>query len=128
MVAGRPTRTNESPARTGERTGFSGTLIGTFRGEPGGSGESSRLIRLHSPDSSGNKVTIEGALERCITRDRDPMHTPTLARIIVECAVLGAAVVPDRQRTNLPAESAGKLWLNGNPHPKIYNRPGRRPL
>src|SRR5215467_11047354 len=38
--------------------------------------------------------------ERRITRDGDPMHTPTLARIIVECAVLGAAVVPDRQRTN----------------------------
>jgi hypothetical protein len=61
--------------------------------------------------------------ERCITRDGDPMHTPTLARIIVECAVLGAAVVPDRQRTNLPAESAGKLWLNGMRHQKIENRP-----
>src|SRR6266702_3349365 len=61
--------------------------------------------------------------ERRITRDGDPMHTPTLARIIVECAVLGAAVVPDRQRTNLPAESAGKLWLNGMRHQKIENRP-----
>src|SRR5262249_41277554 len=62
-------------------------------------------------------------LPRRITRDGDPMHTPTLARIIVECAVLGAAVVPDRQRTNLPAESAGKLWLNGMRHQKIENRP-----
>src|SRR5262249_53285303 len=34
--------------------------------------------------------------ERRITRDGDPMHTPTLASIIVERAVLGAAVVPDR--------------------------------
>src|SRR5215467_1327400 len=61
--------------------------------------------------------------ERRITRDGDPMHTPTLARIIVERAMLGAAVVPDRQRTNLPAESAGKLWLNGMRHQKIENRP-----
>src|SRR5437899_2714439 len=60
--------------------------------------------------------------ERRITRDSDPMHAPTLARVIVERAVLGAAVVPDRQRTNLPAESAGKLWLNGMRHQKIENR------
>src|SRR5262245_50251963 len=62
-------------------------------------------------------------LPRRITRDGDPRPTPRLARIIVECAVLGAAVVPDRQRTNLPAESAGKLWLNGMRHQKIENRP-----
>src|SRR5262245_5502416 len=61
--------------------------------------------------------------ERRITRDGDPMHTPTLARIIVECAMLGAAGVPDRKRTNLPAESAGKLRLNGMRHQKIENRP-----
>src|SRR5262245_44532418 len=51
------------------------------------------------------------------------MHTPPLARIIVERAMLGAAVVPDRQRTNLPAESAGKLRLHGMSHQKIENRP-----
>src|SRR5215471_14079562 len=63
------------------------------------------------------------ASERRITRDGDPMHTPPLARIIVERAMLGAAVVPDRQRTNLPAESAGKLRLYGMRHQKIENRP-----
>src|SRR6516165_3224186 len=63
------------------------------------------------------------ASERRITRDGDAMHTPPLARIIVERAMLGAAVVPDRQRTNLPAESAGKLRLNGMRHQKIKNRP-----
>src|SRR5262249_18056558 len=62
--------------------------------------------------------------ERRITRDGDPMHTPTLARIIVECAVLGAAVVPDRQRTNLPAESAGKLPPNSSRHHKNENQAG----
>src|SRR5262249_25209387 len=51
------------------------------------------------------------------------MHTPTLAGIIIERAVLGAAVVPYRQRTNLPAESAGKFWLNGMRHQKIENWP-----
>src|SRR5262245_8005734 len=63
------------------------------------------------------------ASERRITRDGDPMHTPPLTRIIVERAMLGAAVVPDRQRTNLPAESACKLRLNGMRHQKIENRP-----
>src|SRR5215831_13088314 len=63
------------------------------------------------------------ASERRITRDGDAMHTPPLARIIVERAMLGAAVVPDRQRTNLPAESAGKLRLHGVRHQKIENRP-----
>src|SRR5262249_18127683 len=63
------------------------------------------------------------ASERRITRDGDAMHTPPLARIIVECAVLGAAVVPDRQRTNLLAESAGKFRLHGMRHQKIENRP-----
>src|SRR5262249_16109209 len=57
--------------------------------------------------------------ERRITRDGDAMHTPPLARIIVERAMLGAAVVPYRQRTNLPAESAGKLRLHGMRHQKI---------
>src|SRR5262249_49797733 len=63
------------------------------------------------------------ASERRITRDGDAMHTPPLARIIVERAMLGAAVVPYRQRTNLPAESAGKLRLHGMRHQKIENRP-----
>src|SRR5262249_29325063 len=63
------------------------------------------------------------ASERRITRDGDPMHTPPLARIVVERAMLGAAVVPDRQRTNLPAESAGKLPLHGMRHQKNENRP-----
>src|SRR5262249_62197649 len=66
------------------------------------------------------------ASKRRITRDGDPMHTPPLARIIVERAMLGAAVVPDRQRTNLPAESAGKLRLHGMRHQKIENRPRPR--
>ena len=61
--------------------------------------------------------------KRHITRYGDPMHTPTLARIIVERAVLGAAVVPYRQRTNLPAESAGKFRLNGMRDQKIENWP-----
>ena len=32
-------------------------------------------------------------------------------------------LVPDRQRTNFPAESAGKRWLNGMRHQKVENRP-----
>src|SRR5262245_45747445 len=72
---------------------------------------------------AANAVGTPPSSERGITRDGDPMHAPTPAWIIVERAVLGAAVVPDRQRTNLPAESAGELRLNGMRHQKIENRP-----
>jgi hypothetical protein len=57
-----------------------------------------------------------------ITGDGDPMHASALARIIVESAVLSAAVIPDRQRANVPTESTGKLRLNGMRHQKIQNR------
>ena len=57
-----------------------------------------------------------------IPGNRDPMHASALARIIVESAVLSAAVVPDRHRTDLPTESAGKLGLNGMCHQKIQDR------
>src|SRR5215831_10338629 len=85
-------------------------------------------IRLHPPDAlwlvpTATHTHTHTASERRITRDGDAMHTPPLARIIVECAMLGAAVVPDRQRTNLPAESAGKFRLHGMRHQKIENRP-----
>ena len=50
------------------------------------------------------------------------MHASALARIIVERTVLSAAVVPDRHRTDLPPESAGKLGLNGMHHQKIQDR------
>src|SRR5215469_1007584 len=81
-------------------------------------------IRSHPADALWLVPTAtHPATERRITRDGDAMHTPPLARIIVERAMLGAAVVPDRQRTNLPAESAGKLRLHGMRHQKIENRP-----
>src|SRR5215472_9351282 len=72
---------------------------------------------------AANVVGTPPSSERRITRDGDPMHAPALARIIVERTVLGAAVVPDRQRTDLPAESAGKFRLNGMRPQKIDNRP-----
>src|ERR1043165_7118753 len=50
--------------------------------------------------------------ERHIPRNRDPVHAAALARVIIERAVLGAAIVPDRQRTDLPAEAAGVLGLD----------------
>src|SRR5262245_29291719 len=81
-------------------------------------------IRSHPADALWLVPTAtHPASERRITRDGDAMHTPPLARIIVERGMLDAAVVPDRQRTNLPAESAGKLRLHGMRHQKIENRP-----
>src|SRR5947209_18808032 len=40
------------------------------------------------------------------------MHASEFTRVIVERTVLGAAVIPDRQRTDLPAEAAGVLGLD----------------
>ena len=37
--------------------------------------------------------------------------------------MLGAAIVPDRQRTDFPAESAGQLRLNRMRHQEIDDRP-----
>jgi hypothetical protein len=51
------------------------------------------------------------------------MHAPALTWVIVERAVLGAAVVPDRKRTNFPAKSTGKLGLNGLRHQEVENLP-----
>src|SRR5947209_1697993 len=50
--------------------------------------------------------------ERRIARDGDPMHASAFTRVIVERTVLRAAVIPDRQRTDLPAEAAGVLGLD----------------
>src|SRR5262245_21028005 len=48
-------------------------------------------------------------LEGRVAGDRDAVHAAPLARIVVEGAVLGAAVVPDGKRTNLPAKPAGEF-------------------
>jgi len=70
------------PRPNRRRAGFSGTLIGAFRGSQRGSGELSRRIGLHPPDSSGNKVTIEhrrafGATDRLeeeVAESNDNLH------------------------------------------------------
>src|SRR5262245_14056264 len=44
-----------------------------------------------------------------VALDRDPVHDAALAVIVVESVVLGATVVPDRQRARFPAEAASEL-------------------
>ena len=51
------------------------------------------------------------------------MHAPALAVVVVERAVLGAAVVPDRQGADLPAEAAGELRLHRMGPQEIDDRP-----
>src|SRR5579864_671451 len=41
--------------------------------------------------------------------DRDPVHDPALAVIIVDRVVLDAAIVPERDRDLFPAEATGEL-------------------
>jgi hypothetical protein len=52
-----------------------------------------------APEATSIGTAMPPTSERRITRDGDSMHAPALARIIVERAVPGAAVVPDRPRT-----------------------------
>jgi hypothetical protein len=35
----------------------------------------------------------------------DEMHNPTMTVIIIQCIVLGTAIVPHRQRIQLPAQT-----------------------
>src|SRR5215831_12909580 len=51
-----------------------------------------------------------------VTLDRDPVHDAALAVIVVKRVVLGAAVVPDRQRARFPAEATGEL----GPHKVVF--------
>src|SRR5436190_3791978 len=63
------------------------------------------------------------SLEWCIAGDRDAMHASALAVVVVERAMLGAAVVPDRHRADLPAESAGQFRLHRMRHQEFDDRP-----
>src|SRR5271166_4058095 len=46
---------------------------------------------------------------RPVPGQRDALHDPTLAGVVVHRVVLRAAIVPDRQRSRRPAESAGEF-------------------
>jgi hypothetical protein len=50
------------------------------------------------------------------------MHASALAMVVVERAMLGAAVVPDRHRADLPAESAGQFRLHRMRHQEFDDR------
>src|SRR6202011_2137477 len=67
---------------------------------------------------------LAAKLKRRVARDGDAVHAPALAVIIVERAVLGAAVVPDGERIGFPAEAAGELRLHRVRHEEIEDRPG----
>src|SRR3954470_649970 len=49
------------------------------------------------------------SLSRHITRERDAVHDPAMAVIVVHGIVLGAAIVPQRDRARLSAKAAGEF-------------------
>src|SRR6516162_2346996 len=62
--------------------------------------------------------------KRFVARDGDAVHAPALAVIVVERAVLRAAVVPDGERIRFPTEPAGELRLHRVRHEKVEDRLG----
>src|SRR5580765_2138389 len=44
-----------------------------------------------------------------IAGERDPVHQPAAARVVVDRVVLGAAIVPEGDRARAPAEAAREL-------------------
>src|SRR4051794_19484399 len=59
--------------------------------------------------------SVEGESEillRPIARQRDAMHHAPMPVVVVDRIVLRAAVVPQRERADAPAEAAGELGLH----------------
>ena len=46
---------------------------------------------------------------RPLAGNRYPVHVATQAMVVVDRGVLGAAIVPEGERVDLPAEGAGEL-------------------
>src|SRR5262245_51360498 len=80
-------------------------------------------------DSNKQKTWMAGtspattvALLRLIAFQRDAVHQAAIAVIIVDRIVLGAAIVPERDRARLPMEAAGELRPDLMPEQKIEDR------
>src|SRR5688572_12207151 len=55
------------------------------------------------------KERNDGILARPVAGERDPVHQPAVAVVVVDRVVLRAAVVPERDRSRLPCKAAGEL-------------------
>src|SRR5260370_9887414 len=57
----------------------------------------------------GIAVSGGGASARLVARQRHPVHDPAETVVIVDRVVLGAAIVPEGERADRPAEAAGEF-------------------
>src|SRR5207237_206864 len=66
-------------------------------------------------DSTGRSLAadfdgqVRGVLARLVAGQGHPVHDPAEAVVIVDRVVLGAAVVPEGERADRPAEAAGEF-------------------
>jgi predicted dithiol-disulfide oxidoreductase (DUF899 family) len=57
-----------------------------------------------------------------VAREGDPVHHAAVAVVVVDRVVLGAAVVPERERADLPLEAAGEFRLDLVPEEIVEQR------
>src|SRR5262245_43847637 len=58
---------------------------------------------------SAGFVMVCHSLAGCVAGQRNAQHGPAIATVVVDGIVLGATIVPEGDRANLPAEAAGEL-------------------
>src|SRR5262245_23263484 len=58
---------------------------------------------------SAGFVMVCHSLAGCVAGQRNAQHGPAIATVVVDGIVLGATIVPEADRANLPAEAAGEL-------------------
>ena len=68
-----------------------------------------RVCAMMRPTSSEIRVPSSGVSRELPAVDRDPVHAPGFAGVVVQGVVPGRAVVPERDAPPLPAEPARVL-------------------
>src|SRR6516162_262955 len=73
----------------------------------------STLASLTRSSPRSGTLAHTGAMRECLARpvaaEGDAVHDAALALVVVDRVMLGAAIVPERDRADLPAEAAGEF-------------------
>lgn len=62
------------------------------------------------------------AVAGAVAVDRDAVHEPALAGVVVERVVIGTAVVPEGDVVGAPAPAAGELRSGGVGETEVWQR------
>ena len=63
-------------------------------------------------DATVSRDHTDSLLAGCIAFERDTVQEALVSVIVIDRVVQHATVIPKRNRTRLPAESTGELWLD----------------